>query len=392
MSATRRICIATGTRADWGLLQPLAERLRADAGTDLRILATNMHLLEKYGATVSEIEAAGFAVDERVPIPDGGGGESTEACALAAAACLEGTARAFGRMRPDAVVILGDRYEMLAVATAAALTHIPIIHISGGEVTEGAMDDSIRHAITKLASLHLTATEPYRRRVIQMGEQPDRVVNIGALGVWNAFNQQLPTAAEVLGSLGIADGRDIALVTFHPATLDPEDPGIRFDALTDALDRFEDLHIIVTYPNSDPRSGAIIDRIAAWQRRRPEAVTAVRSLGMKRYLAASALAKVVVGNSSSGVVEVPSAGTPTVDIGIRQKGRIAAPSVIHCGDSADDIARAIDRALSDEMQQLAAARENPYGRPDTVELAARTITEFVNSSDHAPKRFYDLTC
>ncbi len=391
MGAKRRICIATGTRADWGLLQPLAGRLKAALDVDLRILATNMHLLGKYGSTVSEIEDAGFTVDERVPIPDGGDGPA-EACALAAAACLDGSARAFGRMRPDAVVILGDRYEMLAVASAAALMHIPIVHISGGEVTEGAMDDSIRHAITKLASLHLTATERYRSRVIQMGEQPDRVVNIGALGVWNAFNQQLPTAGEVLESLGIAGCPDIALVTFHPATLDPEDPAARFDALAEALDRYPGLHVIVTYPNSDPRSGAVIGRIAAWHERRPEAVTVVKSLGMKRYLAASAMARVVVGNSSSGVVEVPSAGTPTVDIGIRQKGRIAAPSVIHCGDSADEIAEAVARALSPDMQALAGRRENPYARPDTVEAAARAIIEFVNRTEHAPKRFYDLPC
>lgn len=391
MSAARKICIATSTRADWGLLQPLAERLKAEPGVDLRILATNMHLMEKYGATASEIETAGFAIDERVPMPDAGS-DSPGACALAAAACLDGTARALERMRPDAIVILGDRYEMLAVATAAALMHTPIVHISGGEVTEGAIDDSLRHAITKLATLHLTATEPYRRRVIQMGEQPELVVNVGSLGVWNAFNRQLPTPAEVLESLDIAGSPDIALVTYHPATLDPEDPGVRFDALTEALDRFPQLHVIVTYPNSDPRSATVIDRIAAWCRRLPERVTAVKSLGMKRYLTASAMARVVIGNSSSGVIEVPSAGTPTVDIGIRQKGRLAARSVIHCGDSADDIAAAIAEALSPEMQQLAAKRDNPYARPDTVELAARAIIEFVNTSDHAPKRFYDLPC
>ena len=387
MRSHASICIATGTRADWGLLSPIATALRGDERLAVQILATNMQTLARFGNTADEIRADGFEIDALVPVPDGDDSEQSRAEAMSA--CLGGAAEAFGRLTPDAVVVLGDRFEMLAVASAAAVMRIPIVHISGGEITEGAVDDCLRHAITKLATLHLTTTEAYRRRVISMGEEPARVITIGAPGVWNAFNQSLPTDAELLSSLGIAGSPDIALVTFHPATLDPADPVERFEAVVEALNRFKDLHIIITYPNNDARSQGIISRIEAWAAAEPERVTAVKSLGMKRYLAASRLARVVVGNSSSGIVEVPSAGTPTVDIGIRQRGRVAGASVIHCGDSADEIADAIARALSPEMQALAARRENPYAQADTIGVAARAIADFVLNYDGAPKKFYE---
>ena len=387
MRSHATICIATGTRADWGLLSPIATALRCDERLTVQILATNMQTLARFGNTADEIRADGFEIDALVPVPDGDDSEQSRAEAMSA--CLGGAAEAFGRLTPDAVVVLGDRFEMLAVASAAAVMRIPIVHISGGEITEGAVDDCLRHAITKLATLHLTTTEAYRRRVISMGEEPARVITIGAPGVWNAFNQSLPTDAELLNSLGIVGSPDIALVTFHPATLDPADPVERFEAVVEALNRFKDLHIIITYPNNDARSQGIISRIEAWAAAEPERVTAVKSLGMKRYLAASRLARVVVGNSSSGIVEVPSAGTPTVDIGIRQRGRVAGASVIHCGDSADEIADAIARALSPEMQTLAARRENPYAQADTIGVAARAIADFVLNYDGAPKKFYE---
>ena len=387
MRSHATICIATGTRADWGLLSPIATALRGDERLAVQILATNMQTLARFGNTADEIRADGFEIDALVPVPDGDDSEQSRAEAMSA--CLGGAAEAFGRLTPDAVVVLGDRFEMLAVASAAAVMRIPIVHISGGEITEGAVDDCLRHAITKLATLHLTTTEAYRRRVISMGEEPARVITIGAPGVWNAFNQSLPTDAELLNSLGIVGSPDTALVTFHPATLDPADPVERFEAVVEALNRFKDLHIIITYPNNDARSQGIISRIEAWAAAEPERVTAVKSLGMKRYLAASRLARVVVGNSSSGIVEVPSAGTPTVDIGIRQRGRVAGASVIHCGDSADEIADAIARALSPEMQALAARRENPYAQADTIGVAARAIADFVLNYDGAPKKFYE---
>lgn len=382
------VCIATSTRADWGLLRPVAEGLRDAGHVRTAILATNMHLSDRYGHTADEITAAGFEIAARVPMHEEDDTEAGRARAMAE--CLAGTADALERMRPDAIVILGDRYEMLAVASAAQLMRVPIVHIAGGEVSLGAVDDSIRHAITKLASLHLTATADYRRRVIQMGEQPDRVVNTGAIGVWNLGNRSLMSRTELEADLGIRPGRPFVVATFHPATLDPADPADRCRAMLDALDRFPGLHAVLTYPNNDARSAGIIDAIEAWAAARPDRVTLRKSLGMTRYLSAITYAAAVVGNSSSGLVEVPSAGTPTVDIGMRQRGRTAGPSVIHCGDSADEIASALARALSPDMQALAARRENPYGRSGTRDAMVEAVTAFVLSRPDCTKTFHDL--
>lgn len=384
----RTICIATSTRADWGLLRPVAEALRDGRRVRPLILATNMHLLERFGHTADEITAAGFDIAARVPMDETG--DTAAARVLAMSQCLAGTARALESMRPDALLLLGDRYEMLAVAQAAAMMGIPVIHIAGGEISEGAIDDSIRHAITKLSMLHLTATEPYRRRVIQLGEDPARVVNTGAIGVYNIMSRPVMSRAELERSTGLPTGRPFIVATFHPATLDPADPSDRCREMLAALDTFTSHHLLITYPNNDARSGGIIDAIEAFAAARPGRVTLIRSLGAERYLAAIHYADVVVGNSSSGLVEVPSAGTPTVDIGIRQQGRIAGPTVIHCGDSRSDIADAIGRALSPQMRQLAARSENPYARPDTLRLMIDAIYAFIDSLPAPAKKFYDL--
>lgn len=385
---TPRVCFATGTRADWGLLQPVAAELRRRARVEVCVLATNMHLSERYGHTVDEIEAAGFDIAARVPMD----AEADSECARvrAMAECMAGTSDALERLRPDCMVLLGDRYEMLAVASAAAMMRIPIAHLHGGEVTYGAVDDSLRHAITKLSTLHLTATEDYRRRVIQLGEDPGRVVNTGAIGVWNLAHQPLMSREELEADLCIPAGRLFTVATFHPATLDPADPAERCRAMLDALDRFPDLHTILTYPNNDARSAGIIDLIEQWAAAHPERVTLRKSLGMRRYLSAVTHAAAVVGNSSSGIVEVPSSGTPTVNIGIRQAGRTAARSVIHCGDSAGEIADAIKLALSPAMQELAARRENPYARPDTLTLIADAVEALAFERPGTEKHFYDI--
>lgn len=382
------VAIATSTRADWGLLRPVADGLRASAKVRVAIIATNMHLSERYGATASEIEADGWEIAVRVPMDDAGDSEAARARAMAQ--CLCGCADAFERLHPDVLVVLGDRYEMLAVASAAQVMRLPVVHIAGGEVSQGAVDDSIRHAITKLSSLHLTATEEYRRRVIQLGEDPARVINTGAIGVWNIANQTLMSRAELETDLGIPAGKPFCVATFHPATLDNGDPAERCRAMLRAIDRFPHLHTVLTYPNNDARSAGIIAAIEAWASERAERVALRKSLGMKRYLSAIKYASVVVGNSSSGIVEVPSAGTPTVDIGIRQRGRTAGVSVIHCGDSEEEITAAIAMALSEEMQALAARCENPYARPDTCAVMVSAIERFALSHPSGAKIFYDL--
>ncbi|MDE5929564.1 MAG: UDP-N-acetylglucosamine 2-epimerase (hydrolyzing), partial [Muribaculaceae bacterium] len=274
------ILIATGTRADWGLLSPLAKALRKVPGNVVRILATNMHLQQQYGNTVSEIIADGFTPDASVPLPEG---DSALDRAIAMAACLEGAAREMARLKPDLLVILGDRYEMLAVASAATMLGIPIAHLHGGELTYGAIDDNIRHAISKLAALHFTSTEAARQRLIAMGEDPGRVVCSGAIGVWSFCNFSPMSRTELEESLGFSLDSPLFLATFHPATLDPEDPALRCRAMLEAIDAFPDHKTIVTYPNNDPRSEGIIREIKAYAGSRPDKVLLIPSLGLRRY-------------------------------------------------------------------------------------------------------------
>ena len=326
----RNIAIATGTRADWGLLSGIAVALRDRPDCRVTVLATNMHLQQRYGMTINEIKADGFDDVVSVAMPDTG--DTPAGTVDAMGACMSGMARAFGELKPDVVVILGDRFEMLATATAAMMMRIPIVHIAGGEISEGAIDDSIRHAITKMASLHLTSTEPYRRRVIAMGEEPGRVINTGSIGVWNLLNEPLMPRDRLEESIGFSLPHGSLLVTYHPATLDSCDTESRCRALLEALDRFPDSHVLITYPNNDAQGRVIIDMIESYALSNPDRVRVIPSLGKLRYLSALRCVSAVVGNSSSGIIEVPSMGIPTVDIGIRQRGRLCSDSVIHCGD------------------------------------------------------------
>lgn len=383
----RKIAVVTSTRADWGLISPIAQALKERHEVDLSIIATNMHLDAARGMTVDEIVADGFEVTYRVEMTPAN--DSPLAIAEAMSRCLSGMAAAFAELKPDLIVILGDRYEMLAVASAATVMRIPIAHISGGEITEGAIDDNIRHAISKLSSLHFATTDTHRNRLIAMGEQPSTVVNAGALGVYNIANLKLLSLPELEKQLGFAIRRPAAIVTYHPATNDTgASPSERFSALLSALDRFPELSLIITYPNNDPRSEGLIAMIEDYARRNSR-VHAVPSLGRLRYLSALNAVDAVIGNSSSGIVEVPSAHIPTVDIGIRQRGRTAADSVIHCTDDSDSIASAIGYALSADGKKKALEAENPYFNRSTVRLIVDKLLE----SDPAtllPKRFHDI--
>ncbi|MDE5941237.1 MAG: UDP-N-acetylglucosamine 2-epimerase (hydrolyzing) [Muribaculaceae bacterium] len=386
METPRKIAIATSTRADWGLLSPIARALDARNDCQVTVIATNMHLDPRYGMTVDEIEADGFLSVRRVEM--NAESDSPQHTAVASARCMAGFADVFAELSPDIVVILGDRYEMLSVAAAATIMRIPIVHIAGGEISEGAFDDSIRHAITKLSSLHLTATEPYRQRVISMGEDPAKVINTGAIGVWNMTNEQPITKPALEQSIGMEITPGTLLVTLHPATLDSCPTATRIDALLQALDRFPLSRIIFTYPNNDPDGSVIISRINAYAAENAARCAVVPSLGHKRYLSALHYVAAVVGNSSSGIVEVPSAGIPTVDIGIRQQGRLASQSVIHCEADSRSIAAAIETALSPSFREMAATAPNPYCRPDTLSLIVNAIAT-VPLSELAAKRFID---
>lgn len=382
----RNICFVSGTRSDWGLLSPLARALAARDDCRISIIATNMHLSEHFGMTVNEIVADGFTP---VRVPMDAVADTPAARIRAMAQCMTGCAEALSDINPDMIVILGDRYEMLAVASAATMLRIPIVHIAGGTISEGAIDDSIRHAITKLSALHLTETEDYRRRIIAMGEQPDRVFNTGAIGVWNMSHIDLIDTADLSADLGFDLSGDYAVATFHPATLDPADPADRCRMMLDALDRHPDIRLIITYPNNDPRSSGIISLLREYAGERHDRVLLVKSLGLRRFLSAVRGARFVIGNSSSGIVEVASAGIPAIDIGIRQRGRTSAASVIHCGDTADEIDSAIVRALSPQFRAFAATCPNPYFNSDTLSLMIAAITE-TDPAELTTKTFYDI--
>lgn len=390
MDKAAHIAVITGTRADWGLLSPAARLLRDTPGVRLSVVATNMHLSQRHGHTVDGIIAEGFDVTHRVAVPEGAD-DSGAGRAHAAAVCLAGVADALAELLPDTAVILGDRFEALASAQAAVLTAVPVTHLHGGETSRGAVDDSMRHAITKLASLHLCATDDARQRIIQMGEQPDSVITVGAPGVYNALKMPKMPLDELRRSLGgfDIDPERTLLVTYHPETNDrAASPAQRFEALLQALDRFDGCNIILTGTNNDAGANGIRSLAAEYAAANPERVLAVESLGARRYLSTMARCAAVVGNSSSGIIEAPSMRVPTVDIGGRQAGRQCADSVIHCAAGANDIAEAIAEALTPEARMRAATVASPYYRPETPHAIVDAIFSHLPLS--VAKTFYDI--
>lgn len=383
----RKICIITGTRADWGLLSGIAKELKSRPGVKLQIVATNMHLSPKFGNTRDEIERDGLSIDYCVPMPVEN--DTAAETVRAMSVCMTGMAGAFDALRPDLAVILGDRYEMLATASAALIFHIPIAHIAGGAVSFGAFDESIRHAITKMSHLHLTETEEYRRRVIQLGEQPDRVFNVGAMGVYNIRHLHLLSREELEADLKTSIPCESLFVTFHPATLDSESPAMQCRNLITALDGLEGYKVFFSYPNSDTHGNEIIEIIEAAADRNPGKYVVFKSLGQLRYLSMLRCVAAVVGNSSSGIVEVPSMGIPTLNIGMRQMGRIAARSVVNCGTSAEEIGQGLVRVLSPEFREMSRTAANPYEQPDTLQKIVDVLCD-TPLEGITIKRFYDL--
>lgn len=384
---SRKVCIVTGTRAEWGLLSGIARQLNMCSDIDLQIIATNMHLSDRHGHTIDEILQEGFKVSAQVPMLDDANSDCDTVRSMAK--CMHGMAEAFDNLRPHIVVLLGDRFEMLVVATAATIMRIPIVHLHGGEISEGAIDDSMRHAITKLSALHLTSTEEYRQRVIQMGENPERVINTGAIGVYNVMNVATMTLEQLRESLDFEIDHNTLLVTLHPATLDTTPIRTRCQALLNALDCFPNNKLLITYPNNDPDGMIIIEMIEQYARLHPTRVKLIPSLGLTRYMSALKYVAAVVGNSSSGIIEVPSMGIPTVNIGCRQKGRIAATSVIDCEPDTDSIVQAITKALSNDFKEQAQKTVNPYYRPDTLQLIVKAIATTPIETLHT-KHFHDI--
>jgi GDP/UDP-N,N'-diacetylbacillosamine 2-epimerase (hydrolysing) len=382
----RKICVVTGSRSEYGLLRWVMEGIQKAPDLDLQVIATGMHLSPEFGLTYREIEVDGFRIDEKVEM-------------LLSSDTPVGLAKSMGlgliclsssmeRLRPAMMVVLGDRFEIFAAVSAALVAGIPVAHLHGGETTEGAFDEAIRHSITKMSHLHFVAAEEYRQRVIQLGEDPDRVILVGGLGVDNIVRLPLLDRPSLEASLGLAFGRKNLLITFHPVTLDDEEPAQQMAELLSALDRLEETQLIFTMPNADTGGRVLFGMVEKFVMDHGNA-RAFTSLGQLRYLSCIAYVDGVVGNSSSGLLEVPSFGKGTVNIGDRQRGRLKAESVIDCSPDRDSIRVALQRLYSPEFQSVLKNVRNPYGEGRASEKVVQVLESYP-MANITKKTFHDL--
>lgn len=383
----RKICFVTATRADYGHLYWVMKAVQADPDLQLQVIVTGAHLCEQWGGTEKVVRSDGFPIDARIEMQmasDSGVGVS-KSTALA----VMGFAEAYDRLTPELIVLLGDRYEELAAAQAALFMRIPVAHLHGGETSEGAMDESIRHAVTKMSHAHFVAAEPYRQRILQMGENPANVFNFGAPGLDHLQQTPMMSLPELEQSLDVElENKSLFLVTYHPATLGSLDPGHATEELLEALDAYPSAVVIFTGVNADAGNFAISSRIQAYSSRYPQRVRFFNSLGQRRYLSLMRYASVVIGNSSSGLIEAPAVGIPTVNIGDRQRGRLKALSVIDCLEKSVDIRRAIDLALSDEFVRNLPSDVSLYGKGDAA-LKIKQKLKTMELNGILMKKFFD---
>lgn len=381
----KKIAVFTGTRADYGLLYWLLKDIQENATLTLQLIVSGSHLSPEFGNTFEQIERDGFSIDEKVEMLLSS--NSAVGTAKSVGLGIIGYAEALDRLKPDVLVILGDRSEALAIAQTAAILKIPLLHIHGGEITEGAYDDAFRHAITKLSHIHCTATETYKQRVIQMGEMPNSVYNVGAIGLDHIRRSTLMTPEQLSSDLNFDLNHPYFLVTYHPVTLADEPAIETFNALLTSLEQFPQHNVIITYPNADNGSREIISLIQDYARQSKGKVLAIASLGQVRYLSCVKYATAVIGNSSSGIIEVPSFNVPTVNIGNRQQGRLAAQSVIHCQSDSLSITTAINKAILLLPQLQLTPVANPYGQGQASQLIVKLLT---TTPLKPTKSFYDL--
>lgn len=385
----KKICVVTGTRAEYGLLRPLMERLRQDLELQLQVAVTGMHLSSEFGCTYREIEKDGFVIDEKVEMLLSS--DTKTAVAKSMGLGIIGFADTFSRLSPDMIVLLGDRYEIFSAASAAMILNIPLAHIHGGESTVGLVDEAIRHCITKMSLLHFASTEGYRQRIIQLGEEPERVFCVGALGIENIKSLSLLSKPELEGEIGLEVSKNTAIVTFHPLTLGSESSESQFAELLEALDGFEEMNFIFTKANADAEGRIINSMMDDFVRKNPERSVAFTSMGQKRYLSALRYAGMVIGNSSSGIIEAPSFSIPTVNIGDRQGGRIRATTVIDCRIDTQEIREAIEKAKGETFQKMLTKAINPYEKEGTSLRIVEKIKEFLSGEEiELKKSFYDI--
>jgi len=383
---SRKICVVTGTRAEFGLLRWLMQEIQDEAGLELQVVATGMHLSPEFGMTYREVEQAGFAIDAKVEMLLSA--DTASAVTKSMGLGLIGFADAYARLAPDLIVVLGDRFEILAAASAALIAGIPIAHLHGGETTEGAFDEAIRHSITKMSHLHFVAAEDYRRRVIQLGEQPERVFLVGGLGI-DAIKRITLLEREALeASLDFKLGRKNLLITFHPVTLEGASSQQQMAELLTALGELTDTNLIFTMPNADTGGRELAAMVDAFVASHGNA-RVYSSLGQLRYLSCMQYVDGVVGNSSSGLAEAPSMGVGTINIGDRQKGRLSASSVIDCAPTAGSIREALVKLYDPAFRSTLGETVNPYGNGG----ASKKIVEALSTypiDNLLKKSFYDI--
>ncbi|OBT10217.1 UDP-N-acetyl-D-glucosamine 2-epimerase, UDP-hydrolysing [Vibrio sp. UCD-FRSSP16_10] len=386
MQTHKNVAVFTGTRAEYGLLFWLLKDIESDPELTLQLLVSGMHLSPDFGDTYKQIESDGFKIDEKIEILLSS--DSAVGTAKSIGLGVLGFADALARMQPDVLIVLGDRFEALAAAQTAMILRIPIIHLHGGEITEGAYDDAIRHAITKLSYLHGTSTDEYRQRVIQLGESPDRVRNVGAIGLDHLNRASFMSVLELSESLKFQLSNPYFVVTYHPVTLGDESPEESFQSLLDALDEYPEHQVILTYPNADDGGRRIIPLLENYAAKQPNRVLAIPSLGQARYLSAIKHAAAVIGNSSSGIIEVPAFDVPTVNIGSRQKGRLAAKSVLNVEATKGMITKTIGVAITRTYKEEDEIIVNPYGQGDS---SGQVIDMIKTLRFESCKSFFDIT-
>ncbi len=383
----KKVTVVTATRAEYGLLKPVFQKLCDSGEVQAELAVTGAHLSPAFGDTWKEIEKDGLNIAAKIPILDAS--DSPAGISRTMGNAMSGFGEYFEQAKPDMLVVLGDRYETLAVCCAAVNARIPIAHLHGGETTEGAVDEAFRHAITKMSYLHFTSTQEYRRRVIQLGEDPERVFAVGAVGVENAMNGSHMDKEELASCLGISSERPFAAVTFHPVTLEEDTAESQMEELLSALDAFPEMQFIFTKSNADTKGRALNRRIDEYAAVRPH-VQAYDSLGQVRYLSLLKYAEMVIGNSSSGLLEAPAFHIPTVNIGDRQRGRIQADSVISCGPRKDEIVKAIRLAQTTKWRERAKKMVNPYGGGNASGQIAKRILQALKNPICLKKSFYDV--
>lgn len=385
----KRIGIMTGTRAEYGLLKSLMQEINKDNDLELYLIVSGMHLSPEFGMTYKEIEEDGFEINAKVEMLLSS--DSPAGISKSIGLGVIGFADEFQRADLDMLILLGDRYEALSAAISALVMRIPIAHLHGGELTEGAIDEGIRHSITKMSYLHFTSTEQYRNRVIQLGENPERVFYVGALGVENIKKINLMTKEELERSIHFEIDENTVIVTYHPVTLENNTVEEQFLNLLEVLDRNPKIRMIFTKANADTNGRIVNELIDKYAAQNSERACAFVSLGQKRYLSALKYCRIVIGNSSSGIIEAPSFGKPIINIGDRQKGRICADSVINCGYTQQEIQQAMETALTEEFENKARNCRNPYEKENTAANIISVIKDYLlNDKIKLKKGFYDI--